>query len=167
MQLERLSPDRGHILDIDNSSLTSLEEKRCCWRWPVEFIHRLAVITCHRTPTVVAQNNVSLAIIVCVRFPIVVHCYYVAVLCLWNISIHTYDFNSPSVGLEQFKFLIFVDKHMPVLLTRPEDIRPRPRPRPRVIRPWPLAKAPIVIKPMTAPTWTTQTRQTKAHEKLD
>jgi len=54
---------------------------------------------------------------------------------------------------------------MPVLLTRPEDIRPRPRPR--VIRPWPLAKAPIVIKPMTAPIWTTQTRQTKAHEKLD
>jgi len=38
-----------------------------------------------------------------------------------------------------------------VLLTRPEDIRPRL----------------LVIKPMTATIWTTQPRQTKAHEKLD
>jgi len=57
-----------------------------------------------------------------------------------------------------------------VLLTRPENIRPRPqiviprpRPRPQVIRPWPRL---LVIKPITEPIWTAQTRQTKAHEKL-
>jgi len=49
-----------------------------------------------------------------------------------------------------------------VLLTRPEGIRPKAKASSRKA----MAKAPIVIRPMTEPIWTTQTRQTKAHEKL-